>query len=101
MVADLLAGTFGVEEPSLGALDADVSVPFGASVILGSPLATSVYYAITLIAGLADSLGFIKLAAQVTDLAADSFFIEGVSIGALKALVFCPGFTSIIISYVD
>lgn len=79
MIADLLADTFGVEEPSLGALDADVSIPFGASAVLGSPLATSVYYAITLIAGLTDSLGFIKLAAKVTDFAADSLFIEGVS----------------------
>lgn len=79
MITDLLADTFGVEEPSLGALDADVSIPFGASVVLGSPLATSVYDAITLIAGLTDSLGFIKLAAKVADFAADSLFIEGIS----------------------
>ncbi len=101
LVADLLADAFGIEEPSLRALNADLSVPLGAAVVDGGPLTAAVDYGVALIAGLTDSLGLVELTAVVVDLAADSFLIEGVSVGAFEALVLRPGFASVVIGHVD
>jgi hypothetical protein len=85
----------------LGALNADIPIPLGASAILSCSLTASIYNAISLVAGLTDSFSFVKLTAQIADLAADSILIKKVSVWALEALVLCPGFTSIIIGYID
>ena len=96
-IADWRADSIGVEVPPLRALDADVSVPLAASIIFGCELAGAIDNGVTLIAGLADSLSLIELAAEIADLAADSILIEGISIGAFETLVLGPGLASVVI----
>lgn len=96
-IADWGADSIGVEEPPLRALDAGVSVPLGTSIVLGCELAGAIDNGIALIAGLADSLSLIELAAEIADLAADSILIERIPIGAFETLILGPGLASIII----
>ena len=96
-IADWSAGSIGVEEPSLRTLDAGVSVPLGASAVLGGELAGAIDDGVALIAGLADSLGLVELAAEIADLAADSVLVEGVPVGTLQTLILGPGLASVVI----
>ena len=56
---------------------------------------------VALVAGEADALCLVELAAEVGDLAADAFVIEVPALGALGAEVFVPGFAAIVVGYGD
>ena len=96
-ITNWCANSIGVEEPSLRALNASVSVPLGASTILSSELASSIDDGVALIASLAHSFSLIELAAEITDLAADSVLIERIPVGAFQALILGPGLASVVI----
>lgn len=84
-------------KPSLRAGYAGISVPSGTSGVLSSEFAAVVHDSVALIAGKADSLSSIELAAERRSLATDSMFVEVVSLGAFGTLVLDPGFAAVVV----
>jgi hypothetical protein len=100
-VAYLNANVVTIEVPSLRALGANSIFPLGASDVFRGAFIDFSAFAIdnwvTFIAFFANSFFGIELFACTLNLAADSIFIEEVSIRALNARVFAPNFTTKIV----
>jgi hypothetical protein len=100
-VADFNTHFVSIEVPSLWALAAHSVFPLGASNFVWCAFIDFSAFAIdnwvSLIAFLADSFFGIELFACTLDFAADSVFIEVVSVGALDAGVLTPNFTAKIV----